>query len=90
MRLTDFISMRACTASLILIGQLDLFPLHATELEAVSIRLVMGGEVVVVENPDTEHSRVNAGTQEEDGDEARHLVEKRLRHNFRATGGDYQ
>lgn len=52
-------------------------PLHATELEAVGIRLVMGGKVVVVENPDAEHSRVNAGTQEEDGDEARHLVEKR-------------
>lgn len=57
-------------------------PLHATELEAVSIRLVVGGKVVVVENPDAEHSRVNAGTQEEDGEEARHLVEKRLRHNL--------
>lgn len=37
---------------------------------------MMGGQVVVVENPDAEHSGVNAGTQEEDGDEARHLVER--------------
>lgn len=51
--------------------------LHATELEAVSIRLVMGGKVVVVEHPDAENGRVNARTQEEDGDKARHLVEKR-------------
>lgn len=50
--------------------------LHAAELEAVSISLVMGGQVVVVENPDAEHSGVNASTQEEDCDEARHLVER--------------
>lgn len=56
--------------------------LHATELEAVSISLVMGGKVVVVENPDAENSRVNACAQEEDGDEARHLVEKMLGHNL--------
>lgn len=36
----------------------------------------MGGEVVVVENPDAEHSGVNACAQEEDCDEARHLVER--------------
>lgn len=36
----------------------------------------MGGQVVVVKDPDAEHSGVNAGTQEEDCDEARHLVEK--------------
>lgn len=50
--------------------------LHAAELEAVGVRLVMGGQVVVVEDPDTEHGGVDAGTEEEDGDEARHLVEK--------------
>lgn len=50
--------------------------LHAAELEAVSISLVMGGKVVVVENPDAENGRVNARTQEEDCDKARHLVEK--------------
>lgn len=54
-------------------------PLHATELEAVSIGLVMGGKVVVVENADAENSRVNARTEEEDGDEARHLVERTLK-----------
>lgn len=54
--------------------------LHATELEAVSIRLVVGGKVVVVENPDAENSGVNAGTQEEDSDEARHLMENKLKH----------
>lgn len=53
--------------------------LHATELEAVGISLVMGGKVVVVENPDAEHSRVHASTQEKDGDETRHLVEKTLK-----------
>lgn len=36
--------------------------LHPTELEAVSISLMMGGKVVVVENPDAENSGVNAGT----------------------------
>lgn len=56
--------------------------LHATELEAVGISLVMGGKVVVVENPDAENSRVNACAQEEDGDEARHLVDKTLGHNL--------
>lgn len=49
---------------------------HAAELEAVSISLVMGGKVVVVEDPDAENGRVNARTQEEDCDEARHLVER--------------
>lgn len=53
--------------------------LHAAELEAVSISLVMGGKVVVVENPDAENGRVNARTQEEDCDKARHLVEKKKR-----------
>lgn len=37
----------------------------------------MGGQVVVVKDPDAKHSGVNAGTQKEDGDEARHLVRKR-------------
>lgn len=36
---------------------------------------MVGGQVVVVKDPDPEHGGVNAGTQEEDGDEARHLVE---------------
>lgn len=38
----------------------------------------MGGQVVVVENANAEHSGVNAGTQEEDCDEARHLVERSI------------
>lgn len=53
------------------------FHLHAAELEAVGVGLVVGGQVVVVKDPDPEHGGVNAGTQEEDGDEARHLVETR-------------
>lgn len=54
---------------------------HAAELEAVGISLVMRGEVVVVENPDAEHSGVNARAQEEDCDEARHLVERTVNTN---------
>lgn len=50
--------------------------LHAAELQAVGVRLVVRGQVVVVEDTDTEHGGVNAGAQEEDGDEARHLVER--------------
>lgn len=62
--------------------------LHATELEAVSISLVMRGKVVVVENPDAENSRVNACTQEEDGNETRHLVEETFKHNLEKRRGD--
>ena len=36
----------------------------------------MGGQVVVVKDPDAEHGGVDAGAQEEDGDEARHLVDR--------------
>lgn len=39
----------------------------------------MGGQVVVVKDPDPEHGGVHTGTQEEDCDEARHLVEKCVR-----------
>lgn len=53
--------------------------LHAAELEAVSVSLVMGGQVVVVENPNAEHSGVNTGAQEEDCDEARHLVDRNVK-----------
>ena len=48
---------------------------HAAELEAVGVRLVVGGEVVVVEHADAEHGGVDACAEEEDGEEARHLVE---------------
>lgn len=54
---------------------------HAAELEAVGIRLVMGGQVVVVENPNAEHSGVHTCAQEEDCDEARHLVERSVKSN---------
>ena len=50
---------------------------HAAELEAVGVRLVVGGEVVVVEHTDAEHGGVDACAEEEDGEEARHLVENR-------------
>lgn len=50
--------------------------LHAAKLEAVSVGLVMRSQVVVVEHPNAEHCRVDTGAQEEDGDEARHLVER--------------
>lgn len=51
-----------------------MFCLHAAKLEAVSVGLVMRSQVVVVEHPNAEHRRIDAGAQEEDGDEARHLV----------------
>lgn len=50
--------------------------LHAAELEAVGVGLVVGRQVVIVEDTDTEDSGVHTGTQEEDGDEARHLVDR--------------
>ena len=49
---------------------------HATELQAVGVRLMVRGEVVVVEHSDAEHGGVDARTQEEDGEEARHLVDR--------------
>lgn len=57
--------------------------LHAAKLEAVSVRLVVRSQVVVVEHPNAEHCRVDAGAKEEDGDEARHLVG---RSNGKKTG----
>lgn len=48
--------------------------LHAAKLEAVSVSLVMGSQVVVVKHPNAKHCGVDAGAQEEDGDKARHLV----------------
>lgn len=51
--------------------------LHAAELEAVSVSLVVRGQVVVVEHTNAEHSRVHAGAQEEDCDKARHLGDRR-------------
>lgn len=91
LRFIDFLSPRARVYSIVDSDwSIRFVHLHAAELEAVSIRLVVGGKVIVVENPDAEHSRVNARTQEEDGDEARHLVGKRFRQTFRAAGGDFQ
>lgn len=59
------------------------FCLHAAKLEAVSVGLVMRSQVVVVKHPNAEHCGVDAGAQEEDGDEARHLVG---RSNSKQTG----
>lgn len=49
--------------------------IHAAELQAVSVSLVMWHQVVVVENSYPEHCGVDADTQEEDADKARYLVE---------------
>lgn len=49
---------------------------HAAELQAVSVSLVMRHQVVVVEKSDPEHCGVDADTQEEDADKAHHLVER--------------
>lgn len=46
----------------------------------------MRSQVVVVEDPNAEHSGVHAGAQEENGDEARHLVERnKQRKRFRKS-----
>lgn len=50
--------------------------IHAAELQAVSISLVMWHQVVVVKNAYPEHCGVDADTQEQDADKARHLVER--------------
>lgn len=50
--------------------------IHAAELQAVSISLVMWDQVVVVEDSYPEHCVVDTDTQEEDTDEAHHLVER--------------
>lgn len=49
--------------------------IHATELKAVGISLVMRGQVIVVEDTDAKHSGVHTSAKEEDCDEARHLEE---------------
>lgn len=56
--------------------------LHAAELEAVGVGLVVWGQVVVVEHANAEHGRVHAGAQEEDCDEARHLEDRRNTHSL--------
>ena len=48
--------------------------IHATKLQTVGVGLVMWHQVIVVEKSDPEHGGVDAHTQEEDSDEARHLV----------------
>lgn len=50
--------------------------IHAAELQAVSISLVMWHKVIVVEKSYPEHCRVDTDTQEEDTDKAHHLVER--------------
>lgn len=50
--------------------------IHAAELQAVSISLVMWHQVIVVENSYPEHCGVDTHTQEEDTDKAHHLVER--------------
>lgn len=49
--------------------------IHAAELQAVGVCLVMRRQVVVVEYTDLEHGRVNANAQEDDGDETHRLVD---------------
>lgn len=53
--------------------------IHAAELQAVSISLVMWHQVIVVENSYPEHCGVDADTQEEDADKAHHLVVRKQR-----------
>ena len=48
--------------------------LHATELQAVSVRLMVWYQVIVVEYSYLKHCRVDTHTEEEDTDKARHLV----------------
>lgn len=50
--------------------------IHATELQAVSVGLVMWHQIVVVENSYPENCGVDADTQEEDTDKAHYLVER--------------
>lgn len=50
--------------------------IHAAELQAVGIGLVMWGQVIVVEDSDPKHSGVDAGAEEKDCNEARHLQAK--------------
>lgn len=49
--------------------------LHAAELQAVGVSLVIGDQVVVVENPYPEHCGVDTDAKEENAAEAHHLVE---------------
>lgn len=51
------------------------FYIHAAELQAVGIGLVMWHQVVVVENAHPKHCGVDADAQEENTAEAHHLVE---------------
>lgn len=50
--------------------------LHAAELKAVGVCLMVWGQVVVVEDTDPKHSGVHASAQEEDCDETCHLKDK--------------
>lgn len=50
--------------------------IHSAALQAVGISLVMWHQVEVVENSYPEHGGVDAHTQEEDTNEARHLVKR--------------
>lgn len=51
--------------------------IHATELQAVGISLVMWHQVVVVKNSYPEYCGVDAHAQEEDNDKAHHLVKRK-------------
>lgn len=53
--------------------------LHPTKLEAVGIGLVMGGQVVIIENSNSKHSGVNADAKEKDCEKTCHLVERKQR-----------
>lgn len=46
---------------------------HAAELQAVGVCLVVRGQVIIVKDSDPEHSGVHTVTQEEYGDKTRHL-----------------
>lgn len=54
-----------------------MWDLHAAELQAVSISLVMWHQVIVVEKSYPEHCGVDAHTEEEDTDKACHLRKRK-------------
>lgn len=56
--------------------------IHSAELQTVSVRLVMRSQIIIVKNSDSEHSGVDAVTQEEYSDKTRHLVDRRQNKAF--------
>lgn len=58
--------------------------LHATEKKAISIGLVMWGQVIIVKYTNPEHSRINTDAEKEDGKEASNLKNKQ--NQFKTNG----